>query len=347
MDHMRKMTVLLVSVIALFAKEYIVTPQNVSHLSAICKKAHGGDTIYLKGGIYTKLPRKIDCRGGKDHYLHLKAYPGQKPVLKKGLRIKGAWLMIEGLAFEGNNQELGYEDAIRHWWRPTKAMKNFGLFVQGHHIVIKDSVFGNFPMYGLKISGKSDYITIKHNIIYNNAWWSTAGTGGLVIKNIHQRDSSHKRKIHILHNLFFGNESRIISHVFKKGFATMVIDEGYSFLIQERDDASKKGAKRGHYDGIYEAKGNLILFNGKGLSVNKADNVELVANDLFCNGTTASSPQAAGVRVNKDSSDIYIANNAVQTCGDGVAYSVKAKECDSRTTTQKAVSKYRCEASSM
>ena len=196
------------------------------------------------------------------------------------------------------------------------------------HIVVEDSAFGYFPSSGLKVTGKSDYITIRHNIIYNNAWWTTGGTGGLVVKNIHQIDNLPKAKIKIVGNLFFGNESRIISHVFKKGFTTMVIDEGYSFLIQERDDATKKGAKSGHYNGKYLAKNNLILFNGKGLSINKADRVNLRHNTLYCNGTTATGTKAAGIRVNNASHHIRIQNNAVETCGRGIAYSVPLKQVE-------------------
>ena len=323
---MRFLWIMLLSLIGLYGKDFILAPHNFSHINKVCQAAHGGDRIVLRGGIYKEVPRRIHCQGEKGSYLTITSYKDEKPIITKGVRLKGAWLRIEGLAFEGNSDTLGYDEVIRHWWRPTKAMRNFGLFVQGHHILIQNNVFGHFPAYGLKITGKSDYITIEHNIIYDNAWWSTGGTGGLVIKNIHQIDAKRTKKIQVVRNLFFGNESRIISRVFAKGFATMVIDEGESFLIQERDDAAKHGAKRGHYDGIYEVRGNLILFNGKGSSINKAENVQLVANDLYCNGTTATSPQAAGIRVNKESRRIEVRDNAVQTCGDGIAYSIKAKE---------------------
>ncbi len=323
---MKTVAVTLFMALTLLGKDFILAPHNFSHINKVCQVAHGGDRIVLRGGIYKEVPRRIHCRGEKGSYLAITRYEDEKPIITKGIRLKGAWLKIEGLAFEGNSNALRYDEVIRHWWRPTKAMRNFGLHLQGHHILIQNNIFGHFPAYGLKIAGKSDYITIEHNIIYDNAWWSTGGTGGLVIKNIHQIDNRRAKKIHIVRNLFFGNESRIISRVFAKGFATMVIDEGESFLIQERDDAAKRGAKRGDYDGIYEVRGNLILFNGKGSSINKADNVELVANDLCCNGTTATSPQAAGIRVDKESRRIEVRDNAVQTCADGIAYSIKAKE---------------------
>ncbi len=325
---MKTLFLILTFTLTLFAKSYTLTPESFLSINKVCTEATGGDTIYLKGGIYTTAPRAIRCSGSRNHALTIAAYPGETPVIRKGWQLKGAWLHLKGLHFVGENRSLDYQVVIDQWWRPGKALHASGLYLEGHHIVVEDSAFGYFPSSGLKVTGRSDYVTIRHNIIYNNAWWTTGGTGGLVVKNIHQVDNLPKAKIKIINNLFFGNESRIISHVFKKGATHMVIDEGYSFLIQEKDDPSKKDAKTGHYNGKYLAKNNLILFNGKGLSINKADKVILKHNTLYCNGTTATSPKAAGVRVNKASHDIEIADNAVETCGKGIAYSVPVKQVE-------------------
>ena len=322
---MKRLIFLTALSVTLMARNYTLTPQTFHTINDICRKAEGRDTIYLKGGIYDTAPNTIQCTGGKNAFLTITAYPGETPVIKKGWYIKGRWLHLKSLHFQGDADSLDYDDGIDHWWHPTKKMQQRGLNAQVRHLLIEDCAFGCFPSYGLKITKKSDYVTIRHNIVYDNAWWTTAGTGGLVVKNIIQVDNRPKTKINIIDNLFFGNESRIVSHVFKKGYTTMVIDEGYSFLIQERDDVAKKGAKSGHYNGWYLAKNNLILFNGKGLSINKADHVKLIGNDLYANGTTATSPKAAGIRLNKESDDLLIQNNAVETVGRGLAYSVPAK----------------------
>lgn len=322
---MKLLLTLITLTLSLTATSYTLTPESFRTINQVCTHAKGGETIYLRGGTYTTAPRSIKCSGSPHHPLTITAYPGETPLIQKGWRLKGAWLHLKGLHFVGDNRSLNYQKVINQWWHPTKALRQSGLHLQGHHIVVEDSAFGYFPASGLKVTGKSDYITIRHNIIYNNAWWTTGGTGGLVVKNIHQIDNLPKAKIKIVGNLFFGNESRIISHVFAKGFTSMVIDEGYSFLIQEKDDPSKKGAKSGHYNGKYLVQNNLILFNGKGLSINKADKVILKHNTLYCNGTTATSPKAAGIRVNKASKAITITHNAVETCGKGIAYSVVGK----------------------
>ena len=323
---MKYLKLLVAASLTLSAKSVVLTPHTFYAINKVCKNVQGGDTIYLKGGFYSKSPRTIKCSGEENLPLTIASYPGEVAIIKNGLKLKGNWLRLQNLHFRGNSDKFRYTKVIQQWWHPSKALSQKGLLLQGKHIVINSCAFGNFPAAGLKITGKSDDITIKHSIIYNNAWWSTAGTGGLVIKNIRQGRYDAPSQIRLINNLFFGNESRIISHVFSKGYTTMLIDEGYSFLVQEADDAAKKGAKKGNYNGKYIAKNNLILFNGKGLSINKADNVELMQNFLYCNGTTASSPKAAGVRVNSGSREIRIVNNGVETCDRGIAYSIATKK---------------------
>ena len=321
---MKKLLILSIFFGILIAKEYEITPQHIHRLKKICQKIKPGDEIILKGGIYNKKFPVITCSGSSKADVTIKAKKNEKVTIKKGWEIKASYLTIKNLNFKGNNNSLNYKKVIKHWWNPTPKMRKSGLLIEGSHITLENNIIGNFPGVGVKFKGKSDYLTINHNIIYNNAWWTTGGTGGLVIKNIHQTDNSKKVKIKIINNLFFANESRIISHVFKKGFAKMVIDEGESFLIQQKDDASKKGAKSGKYNGRYLVKNNLILYNGKGSSLNKADNIDLIANDFYCNGTTATSKKAGGIRGNNTNNDNFI-DNAIQTCADKKAISVKGK----------------------
>ena len=307
------------------AREFYLYPQDNPHkIKHICKKANGGDIIYLHEGIYTKKFPLIKCSGNKNAPIIITAKKGEKVFIRKSWKIKGNYLTISNLNFKGYSENLKYDDVIKEWWNPSKKLKQYGIFINGHHITLQDNTVGYFPSTGVKIKGKSDYITIKHNIIYNNAWWSTGGTGGLIIKTIHQIDNAKKTKIKIINNLFFGNESRIISHVFKKGFSKLVIDEGESFLIQQKEDTNKKNAKSGHYEGRFLVKNNLILYNGKGCSLNKVDRVDFIQNYLYCNGTTASSIKAGGIRGNHTNYDNFI-SNYVSSCKNMMAISVLGK----------------------
>ena len=313
------------AITALNATDYSITPQSIDKITQICKVAKAGDNIYLRAGVYEKAFPHIRCSGSSQGAVNLTAYPNEQVTIRSAWRVKGNYLSISNLNFKGKSDELNYESVIRQWWKPSKKLRQIGLYIEGHHIDVKNNTLGYYPSSGLKISGKSDYLTIEHNIIYNNAWWSTGGTGGLIVKSIHEFDGSKATKVKIVNKLFFANESRIFSHVFKKGFAKLTIDEGQSFLIQQKEDANKKGAKQGNYHGRYLVQNNLILFNGKGTSLNKADNIDMYANTLYCNGTTAKSIQAGGIRGNKTNHDRFI-DNAIESCGEGKAVSVKGKD---------------------
>ena len=190
--------ILLLLLITTHAREFHLYPEDPPRkLKRLCHKAYGGDVIYLHKGVYTQPFPKIVCYGSTEAPLTITAYQSQRVVLRQGLRIKGAYLLVSHLHFRGYSDRLHYEDVIRQWWRPRKNLRRGGLLISGHHITLRDNTVGYFTASGIKFKGKSDYLTIDHNIIYNNAWWSTGGTGGLIIKTIYQIDHAKKAKIKI------------------------------------------------------------------------------------------------------------------------------------------------------
>lgn len=320
-----KYFILLLFLMSMDANGFNIYPHdNPRKIKQICKAARGGDAIYFNEGVYTGQFPWIECSGNESAPIIITAKKGANVTIRNPWTIKGNYLVISHLNFKGDSDSLDYDDVIKEWWQPSKRLKRFGMLINGHHITLRDNTVGYFPSAGIKVKGRSDYITIDHNIIYNNAWWTTGGSGGLTIKTIHQLDNSKARKIKIVNNLFFGNESRIFSHVFKKGFSKLVIDEGESFLLQQKEDFNKKGAISGHYEGRFLVENNLILYNGKGSSLNKVDRVDFIHNYLYCNGTTARNPGAGGIRGNHTNYDNFIANY-ISSCKDKLAVSVVGK----------------------
>ena len=317
--------ILLLINLNLEAKEFNLYPEdNPNKIKKICHVAKSGDIIYLNSGVYAKRFPLIKCKGNQNAPVTITAKKGASVTIRGSWKIHGNYLVISHLNFRGYSDNLNYNDVIGQWWKPTKNINRIGMLITGHHITLKDNSIGYFTASGVKFTKKSDYITVNHNIIYNNAWWSTGGTGGLIIKNIHQIDNKKTTKVKIVNNLFFGNESRIFSHVFKKGFSKLIIDEGESFLLQQKDDVNKKGAKSGHYVGRYLVKNNLILYNGKGTSLNKVQRVDFVQNYLYCNGTTAKSIKAGGIRGNNTNYDTFV-GNYISSCGNKLVISVIGK----------------------
>jgi len=296
-------TILLLSVAFLsqaYAQVFYVSPKTVNNLKKICREAAPGDTIVFKEGTYKAVPR-IKCSGEKDNPIVITSYSQKPAVIKAPVFIQGNYLVVKGLYFRGYSDELNYEKAIEHWWNPTKEVfKWSGLKVTGHDILIEGNAFCYSIGSGLRVLGNSNNITIRHNVICNNAWWSTAGTGGLIVRDI---DNGKKAgEIRIEDNLIFSNESRIISHVFKKGFTKMVIDEGEGALIQQDG--------KGTFGGEFIVRNNLFLFNGKGLSINRSYSVEVFKNKFYHNGTTLTG--SGGSIVCNRSKDISIEFNEME-----------------------------------
>ncbi len=299
----------LLSATLVFGKTIEITPKNVYQIKKLLKNAKAGDEIVFEDGVYKRVP-KIKVSGNKANPITIKA--SDKVLIKNPVFIKGDYLVIKNLYIKGNADKITYNQVIKQWWNPSNEIKKSGLYIEGRHVLVKDNVICNFPGSGLRIIKKSDYVTVKHNIVCNNAWWSTGGTGGLIIRNIIQSDNLKKDKIKILDNLIFSNESRIISHVYQKGFTKMVIDEGEGLLIQQKSD--KDTIKNGHYNGSFLVKNNILLYNGKAISINKANNVKIIKNTLYKNGTTVTG-KAGGVVLNTTKNDIIRDNLIVPIKG--------------------------------
>ncbi len=294
----------ILSATLIFGKTIEITPKNAYQIKKLLKNAKPGDEIVFEDGIYKRIP-KIKISGNKANPIVIRG--SEKTLIKNPVFIKGDYLIIKNLYIKGNADKINYNQVIKEWWNPSNEIKKSGLYIEGRHVLVKDNVICNFPGSGLRIIKKSDYVTVKHNIVCNNAWWSTGGTGGLIVRNIIQSDNSKKDKIKILNNLIFSNESRIISHVYQKGFTKMVIDEGEGLLIQQKSD--KDTIKNGHYNGGFLVKNNLLLYNGKAISINKANNVKIIKNTLYKNGTTVTG-KAGGIVLNTTKNDI-IRNNLI------------------------------------
>ncbi len=294
----------ILSATLIFGKTIEITPKNAYQIKKLLKNAKPGDEIVFEDGIYKRIP-KIKISGNKANPIVIRG--SEKTLIKNPVFIKGDYLIIKNLYLKGNADKINYNQVIKEWWNPSNEIKKSGLYIEGRHVLVKDNVICNFPGSGLRIIKKSDYVTVKHNIVCNNAWWSTGGTGGLIVRNIIQSDNSKKDKIKILNNLIFSNESRIISHVYQKGFTKMVIDEGEGLLIQQKSD--KDTIKNGHYNGGFLVKNNLFLYNGKAISINKANNVKIIKNTLYKNGTTVTG-KAGGIVLNTTKNDI-IRNNLI------------------------------------
>ena len=319
------------------------TPQNpYGTYEEACENLNGKSNIYIRGGVYKnpgyhkdyskkgRYPAITDkCQGTKDNPIVVRPWGNEYVKLKTdalyGIKVKpnANYITIENFDIEGEAKDITLQTALKYWWWDRNdTMQSGGIGVNGDNIVIKNNVIHDMPGSGISVTN-GRYAKIVGNIVYNCDWWTIAGSKGVGITLAQGDDAEGEYKNQIVGNLIFNIEQRVFSHVWAKKFATLTIDEGEAFLIQEgkqQDDTNSSG-----YNGRYLIKDNLILYNGKSGVVNLAKNVDLINNSYYNNGGAT---KQAGFRVSH-SKDINILNNAVEAdIEDTIIYSVDRASSD-------------------
>jgi len=252
-----------------------------------------GMTIFVRGGNYyhpnyaqtfdgsrsSNAIAKITTSGTKEAPISLRAYGNEFVKLitdEDGIILSDvAHWTLEGIELEGSTQSLSLDDALATWWADD-ASKTTGRGItnrRSQHISIVNCIIHDFPGAGVGSNG-SDYVSVQDSLIYNNGWWSTAGTHGVANSYLTTTDpnSAEDEKLILERNLVFGNQSLVISHVFSKGKVAMVLDEGNGLNAQNN---------RVTLIGKARIEQNLMLFNGKaGFGINTMDDI-IVRNNSF------------------------------------------------------------------
>lgn len=150
---------------------------------------------------------------------------------------------------------------------------------QANHIEIVGNTVHGSPGYGIASLGGADYITIRGNNLYNNAWWG-GGNHAISIQNAVSSDTYDGNKIIVEGNTLTDNYTLMISWTLAKTTpVAMVIDEGKGIHFQ--NDSAAGGFTHGHI----LVDNNLIVRSGNaGLTENNAERISFVNNTLVDNG---------------------------------------------------------------
>ncbi len=291
-----------------------------------CVNLEGKYNIYIRGGVYKnpgyhkdysksgRFPAvTAECQGSEANPIVIRPWGNEYVKLKTdalyGIKIKpGAkYITVQNFEIEGEAEDVTLDTALKYWWWDSNdTMQSTGISASGDNIVIKDNVV--HAMSGSGISATAGkYATIEGNIVYNCDWWTIAGSKGIGITSAKGSDANGEYKNKIVGNLIFNIEQRLFSHVWKKGFATLTIDEGEAFLIQEGKQV--EGTNSSSYNGKYLIKDNLILYNGKSGVINLAKDVDLINNSYYNNGGAT---KQSGFRISH-SRRVNIKYNAVES----------------------------------
>jgi len=312
------------------------TPENpYGTYKEACTNLHKKHNIYLRGGVYKNPGYRSDysqdgrysaveaeCKGTQKNPIVIRPWGSEYVKIKTdalyGIKVKAGakYITIQDLEIEGEAQKINLDTALAHWWWDSNdTMQSSGIVANGDDIVIKDTIVHDMPGSGISVSAGA-YAEIEGNVVYNCDWWTIAGSKGIGITSATGSGAKNKYKNKIVGNLIFNIEQRLFSHVWKKKFATLSIDEGEAFLIQE--GKQQNGTSTSSYNGKYLVKDNLILFNGKAGVVNLAKDINITNNSYYNNGGTT---KQSAFRIS-NTNHMNVTNNAIESnIADTIIYS--------------------------
>lgn len=282
-----------------------------------------GDTVSIMNGTYKEKPGGSDVvaisRSGKTGApITYRAYPGQHPVINpvaawNGIRINGAsHIVLRGLEIKGNSANISLKDAEQgaSTTKPTyntncmSVEKDRKSGARPHHIDIVGNTVHHCPGGGIG-AGYADYVTIDHNNVYANAWYSVFANSGISIlaaQDIDQGDPS-KYKIRFTNNIVHDNESKV-----KWGHCHCYSD-GNGIIIDTLKDKAKAGATGPDYNGRVLVANNVTYNNGgSGIHSFKSQHVDIVHNTAYQNGRSTRMNSYANIYA-QDSKDVHLFNN--------------------------------------
>jgi len=280
--------------------------------SLFCKDDNGdpittSKTVFFRGGLHTTdigdNPAAIFCSGESlERPFTLSAWGNERPVLSpkgtEAIKIQGDFVTLSGFEIAGYIEQINLAQAVADWWweeRPATPegyiITAQGILAKGRGIVIQNNLVHSWPGNAVKIEG--DLSSMLDNVVFNSGYYSTRGVGGVMVEGLNDSElampADRDFGIIIKNNVVFGNESRIISHVFSKDFSTLEIDEGSALNLQQNG---------GDYTRGYLVENNAFLYNGKGVGL-RAKNIVFRNNTVYGNGLNIRAPGASGVRATK------------------------------------------------
>ncbi|GCE29542.1 hypothetical protein KDA_50260 [Dictyobacter alpinus] len=276
-----------------------------------------GDTVYIMNGTYGETSSEgaavITRSGAPNAYITYRAFPGHHPKIHvspaawNSLLVESAsYITIAGLTIEGNSASYTYDEALANQNTKNPKYNANGIGVRPtnatapipHHIRIIGNVVHHCPGGGI-YTDRADYITMKRNIAYSNAWYSVYANSGISAFHFQNTDQKTGYKNFVLQNISFDNQSYIPWTVTHK------ISDGNGIII---DDTKNKQIQGVPYVGRTFVANNLAFENGgSGIHAFSSENVDIINNTVWNN---ARSPELTWASLFASSSNnVNIFNN--------------------------------------
>ncbi|MBC7745024.1 MAG: right-handed parallel beta-helix repeat-containing protein [Flavobacterium sp.] len=258
-----------------------------------------GDIAYFMTGNYSMSKYVIIPTAGlPDKYITYAALPGAKPKffiagdIFSAITINVSYIKIDGLEFQGNNQNIAYSDALAAYNAVKAGGAANGFFNTGaisiggprntsnfpHHVEIRNCTVHDFPGGGIGAI-QADYITFEGNTVYNNAWYTIYGGSGMSILTPFNSDNSTGYKNIIRNNTCYGNKTTIPWIQLDR------LSDGNGIIIDVNNRTYGATTGTGYYTGRTLVENNISYNNGgSGIHAFDAQHVDIINNTAFSNG---------------------------------------------------------------
>jgi len=243
-----------------------------------------GDIVSVMNGTFG--PFIIPNPGTAGHYITYQALPGQHPTVRKnttalnGIQIgihtvQMSYVIVNGFIVTGNAQSVTLAQATAA--DATNFTTN-GTCIDGYalsdHIIIRNNIVSYCPGGGINEQG--DYVTIHHNVVHHNAFWSSSDFSGISVSG-HNSDTRTGVKIVIDDNLVYNNQNYVCNRTETNPCR---VTDGNGIII---DNNITTG-----YTGRIQVFNNISHDNGgKGISSFHSHHVDIFNNTTYMNDASA------------------------------------------------------------
>ncbi len=300
------------------------TPQHAADLTA------PGDTVMVLKGTYS-VPctgcdvLDISTSGTATAPITYRAYPGERPVIDfrtgwTGININASHIVVSGFDVGGGRTLIGLPYAKKNATNLSNYLTSANGIVVGcggganpttfSHVVIEDNLVHDAPGAGIATC-YADYITIRHNTTYLNAFWSPYANSGISIWEMRDTDHNTGYKNFILDNVSYGNREYI------PFYAAGKITDGNGIIV---DDNKNTQSSNMAYGGRTLVANNISYMNGgSGIHTYASAHVDIVFNTTYENNQTPSLNE--GQIFANTGTDVNLLNNILYAAPNHTYYS--------------------------
>ena len=304
-------------------------------LQRAARELRPGWTIKAMNGTYTTdgstEPLVIDVSGTPDAWITVGAADGQHPSIQipngpgawAGIHLLGAsYVIIDGFEIVGQGASVTRAQALRN--DGTQPLFNHNcIYVDGvgaaglhppipHDVIIRNSTLRNCTAAGVEVNA-GDAITILHNKVANNSWWTVFDTSGIGLYHLTDAPSATVKdgyKNFIVGNEVWGNRNEMPC----TACTPVAVYDGNGIIVDDSQHTQKAlGANdtRGvPYTGRTYIANNIVHDNGgRGIHIYRSEHVDVVNNTTWNNLLTTSEFLTWGEVDGFDSRDVQFLNN--------------------------------------